>query len=126
MVSGKALVFIVRLKSGRVASIKIPGIQYPFSLRKGSSDIAIFEQVFLQGDYDIEFSFTPDVIIDAGANVGLFSIVMKSKFPAAKIICIEPDKDNCGLLRKNLAEYGNTEIVCAGLWNSDNKIKCSR
>lgn len=119
----KGLGIYRQLKYGRVQSMRIPGIQHPFALRKDTSDIAIFEQVFIQGEYDIEFPFIPEVIVDAGAHIGLFSIVMKNRFPAAKIICVEPDKDNCKQLTKNLSHYSNIEIVNAGLWNSDTKLK---
>lgn len=111
-----------QLKYGLVSSMKMPRIEYPFVLRKNTSDTAIFEQIFIRGDYDIEFPFTPEVIVDAGAHIGLFSVVMKNSFPAAKIICVEPDKDNYELLKKNLAFYSNIEIINAGLWNSDTRL----
>jgi FkbM family methyltransferase len=118
----KGLGLYLQLKQGRVERMMIPGFSHSFSLRKATSDTAIFEQVFLQGGYDMEFSFTPDVIIDAGAHIGLFSVVMKNRFPTAKIFCVEPDKDNCAMLRKNLTHYNNIEIVNAGLWSSDSML----
>jgi FkbM family methyltransferase len=118
----KGLGIYRQLKYGRVQSMRIPGIQHPFAMRKNTSDIAIFEQIFIQGDYDIEFPFIPEIIIDAGAHIGLFSVLIKNRFPAAKIICVEPDKDNCEQLTKNLAHYSNIEIVNAGLWNSDTRL----
>ena len=110
------------IKFNRVSKIKIPGIKSPLFLRKDTTDVAMFDQVFLHDEYKIDFSFEPKVIIDAGANIGLFSILMKNKFPEAKVICIEPDKGNCEVLRKNLSTYKNVEIVNAGLWNSVTKL----
>lgn len=118
----KGLGIYRQLKYGRIENIKIPGIQYPFAMRKNTSDTAIFEQIFIRGDYDIEIPFIPEVIVDAGAYIGLFAVVMKNRFPAAKVICVEPDKDNCKLLTKNLAYYSNIEIVNAGLRNSDTRL----
>ena len=85
--------------------------------------INLFEQVFLRGDYDIDFKFHPQIIVDAGAHIGLFSILMKNRFPGARIICIEPDKNNFGTLSKNMEKYGNVETVQAGLWNNVTKLE---
>ena len=82
------------LKYNRLSKVRVPGIKEPIFLRRGTSDVAIFDQVFLDGDYDIDFKFHPRTIIDAGANIGLFSIMMKNRFPGSKVICIEPDKEN--------------------------------
>src|SRR5688572_33226136 len=81
------------IKYHRLSKIRLPGIKEPILLRKDTSDLAIFDQVFLNGDYDVDFKFQPKTIVDAGANIGLFSIIMKNRFPEAKIICIEPDKN---------------------------------
>lgn len=42
-----------------------------------------------------ELNIVPDVIFDIGANVGIFSKHAHDTFPAAKIIAVEPDRDNC-------------------------------
>ena len=110
------------IKFNRLSKIKIPGIKAPFLLRKGTTDVAMFDQVFLLDEYKIDFSFEPEVIIDAGANIGLFSILMKNRFPEARIICVEPDKENCEVLKKNLDVYSDVQIVNAGLWNSITKL----
>ena len=50
---------------------------------------------------------------------------MKSKYPNAKIICIEPDSENFALLQKNVAPY--RDIVCEnkGVWSRDTRLKIS-
>ena len=113
----------LQLKQKRVDHLKLPGIDFPFALRKSGTDTAVFEQIFLRGDYDMDVPFEPRLIIDAGANIGLFSVLMKSKFPQAKIICIEPGEANCGMLEKNLARYSDIEIIRAGLWHSDTRLR---
>ena len=118
----KGISLYLDIKFGRLSTIKIPGIKAPFFLRKNTTDVAMFDQIFLLDDYKIDFSFEPKVIIDAGANIGLFSILMKNRFPDAKLICIEPDKENCEVLKKNLGTYNNVEIVNAGLWNTATKL----
>ena len=111
------------IKYKRLSNIRVPGVKEPILLREDTSDVAIFDQVFLDGDYDIGFKFQPQTIVDAGANIGLFSIIMKNRFPGAKIICIEPDKSNYDTLTKNLSGYANVDLVQAGLWNSITKLE---
>ncbi|MEP7374238.1 MAG: FkbM family methyltransferase [Chitinophagaceae bacterium] len=118
----KGIGLYLDIKFGRLSKITVPGIKAPIFLRKDTTDVAMFDQVFLHDDYKIDFSFEPKVIVDAGANVGLFSILMKNRFPEAKIICIEPNKENCEVLKKNLSPYHNVEIVNAGVWNSITKL----
>ena len=110
------------LKLSRVHKVRVPGITHPFYLRKKSSDIAIFDQIFLFDEYNIEFPFHPEIIVDAGANIGLFAIAMKNRYPRVKIICIEPDEDNYEILKKNLAPYKDVELIRAGIWNSITKL----
>lgn len=111
------------IKYNRLSKIRVPGIKETIFLRKDTSDVAIFEQVFLRGDYDMDFKFQPQTVVDAGAHIGLFSILMKNRFPGAKIICIEPDRNNIDTLSKNLEKYGEVEVVQAGLWNSITKLE---
>ena len=50
------------------------------------------------------FDFTPDVIFDLGANVGIFSRYARSLFPDALIVAIEPDANNCHIFKKFTAD----------------------
>ena len=54
-----------------------------------------------------------DVIIDIGANVGLFSIKCSKLKPNAKIIALEPFPDNFRFLKQNLISFdiSNVEIL---------------
>ena len=49
-------------------------------------------------------------VIDAGGNVGLFSLLLKERFPDAKIMVIEPSETLLPILRKNLKPW-NTDIT---------------
>ena len=119
----------LQLLVGQVRNIKVPNIKHSISLRPRSSDIPTFYQVFFFNEYDIFNQYTikindnPKLIIDGGANVGLFAVKMKNKFPEAKIISIEPDPDNFHLLRNNLSKYNNVFFENSGLWNKDTKLR---
>ncbi|MEM9736095.1 MAG: FkbM family methyltransferase [Pseudomonadota bacterium] len=50
--------------------------------------------------------------VDAGANVGLYTLAVRSHGPA-KIIAIEPDPENLSRLRDNLEASGADEVIIA-------------
>jgi FkbM family methyltransferase len=88
-------------------------------LRLRTSDIAVFREVFVDSHYEWECSTPPRVIVDAGANIGLTSILYANKYPQARIISIEPDPSNFELLKNNIALYSNVTAVRAALWKED-------
>ena len=55
------------------------GLAHPVFLRPGSTDAATYYQVVEQGSYDVAFDH-PQYIIDGGANIGLFGVVMKNRW----------------------------------------------
>lgn len=107
---------------GNTKNIKLRTFKYPFSIRKNTSDITVFKQVFLEGQYDFKIDFVPETIIDCGANIGFFSIYCKNKFPGCKIITVEPDLENFSLLIKNLKEFSNMQHEHAGVWSKKTKL----
>lgn len=115
----------ISFKLKKLSNIRLPNLKTSISLRNGTSDIPSFFQVFVYKEYDINFISHPKIIIDGGANIGLFSVLMKNKFPDAKIISIEPDKDNYALLRKNVSSYKNIYCENCGLWIKRANLKIS-
>ena len=96
-------------------------------LRKDQSDPFIFEQVFVEQQYKFDYGEVNSIkwIIDAGANIGLAAIFFSEKYPDAKIISIEPDKNNFELLKKNTVNYKNVYPVNAALWYQDELLDIS-
>jgi len=111
------------LKLNKVSKLRVPGIKEPIFLRRDLTDKAIFDQIFLLDDYNITLPYPPKLIIDGGANIGLFTMLMKNKFPDATIICIEPDKENYEILKRNVSLYSNVKLINAGLWSKDTTLK---
>jgi FkbM family methyltransferase len=119
---------------GRKVIVLFEGAKY--SLRIGSTDFLVFNQVILGKEYEpiIELigrnisSFTDFKIIDAGANVGLASIYFKKIFANSKIIAIEPDLMNFEALNKHI-ELNNYlgEIISlrGGIWGANMKLNLS-
>lgn len=104
-------------RPGKLVRIAVPGSKYPFYLRSGSSDAAVFCQVFLdrQGDFPVEG--TPAFAIDAGANIGLVSVCLANRFPRCKIVALEIDAANYEMLVRNTRPYPNIVPLRLGLWS---------
>ncbi|AEF85245.1 methyltransferase FkbM family [Treponema primitia ZAS-2] len=118
---------LLRAKGRHVAfpcliEVKRTDCKYPFWLREPSTDVSMYSQIFINFEYDFAIEKEPEVIIDAGANIGLASIYFANKYRQAKIIAIEPEKNNFELLLKNTAQYTNIIPIQAALWNLDGKI----
>lgn len=112
-----------KIKLGSQQNIKIPGIKFPFSLRKGTTDYETFYSVILHRQYRFNYAIIPETIIDGGANIGLASIELRNLFPDARIIAIEPDRENFDQLNRNIKPYKNIDSVRAGLWNKNVILK---
>jgi FkbM family methyltransferase len=95
---------------------------FPIFVRNDTSDIGIFRSIIENGKYDFIVDKEPNVIIDAGANIGLSTIFFANKYPNAKIIAIEPEESNYRLLKKNTEFYNNIFLIKAALWDSVREI----
>lgn len=98
------------------------GLKAPLYLRIPSSDVLTYWQVFIDQEYALTTSKSPQVIVDAGANVGLASIYFANRFPDAQIFAIEPERSNFEMLLKNVAPYQNIVPIHAALWNENKQI----
>jgi FkbM family methyltransferase len=47
-----------------------------------------------------ELTFIPDLILDVGANIGIFARFARRIFPKATIVCVEPDPANRRIFRE--------------------------
>lgn len=117
-------------RKGLIREIWVPGYRHPVALRPSSSDVAVFEQIFLRGGLDgaqhpqhcqlVEQARALGrraVIVDGGANIGLSSIWLANAFPDATIFAVEPDAGNAALLRRNVSFYSNIIPIEAALWD---------
>jgi FkbM family methyltransferase len=109
-------------KTPALSRISWPGIKFPLFVRVPSSDVLIFQNIFIRRDYDFDVKRTPEIIVDAGANIGFASIYFANKFPDAKIIAIEPEESNLVILKKNIAPYKNIILVGKALWHENKTI----
>jgi FkbM family methyltransferase len=105
------------------SKIFIEGIKYPIYLRKKTSDIQAFDQVFLDLEYGYNLKISPKFIIDCGANIGLASVYFKNKFPDSTIVSIEPEETNYLTAIKNTQDYKDINLIKSGIWNKNTFLK---
>ena len=121
----RGLYLFGKLKSGAGTQITLPGLKEKVHLRKGSSDIPTFIEIFFLREYDLRLGFEPRTIIDGGANIGLSALYFKSRFPESRIICVEPDAENFRMLQKNTAHLHNITTINKALWHSPAALSIS-
>jgi hypothetical protein len=67
------------------------------------------EEILIERTYDLALvPFEPEIIVDCGAHIGLFSLMAGLRYPEADILAFEPDAQNCSVARAQLAGLGNT------------------
>lgn len=104
-------------------SVQPKSAGHPLSLRKGTSDLPTFYDVFHAGQYNIDFPKEAKNIIDCGANIGLGTVFFKNRYPAATVVAIEPESSNYELLKKNVSPYANVHCIQSGIWNRDTHLE---
>jgi FkbM family methyltransferase len=104
-------------------AVKRRSVRAPIFLRVPSADVKVYEKVFLDEDYSFAVTREPRVIVDAGAHIGLASIYFANRYPEAKIIAIEPERQNFELLVKNVEPYKSVIPVHAALWSRDDVLQ---
>ena len=106
-----------KVQRRELIELRINGLTHPIFCRPG--DLYVLLEVFgrISGRvYQPSLVGTPELIIDAGANVGFASAMFASRYPMARIISIEPDPQNCEMFRRNCGLYPNVRLVQAALW----------
>ncbi len=90
----------------------VPGHDYEVSLRLLTSDVPTFRQVFLDREYESSnLPASANCILDLGANVGFASVFFGLKYPAARILALEPDQSNYEMLKQNVKRLGDRVVA---------------
>ena len=87
-------------------------------VRPGTHDLSV-AITSLTGEFDLLRDVQPSdfdgVIVDAGGYIGTAAIAMAHLFPKARILTIEPVRDNMLVLRQNVARYANIQPIHGAL-----------
>ena len=107
------------------AFLNIKRKENSFKLRKKSSDLKVFRQIWINEEFKQTVTLIKQnqikisTILDAGANIGLSTVYLKKHFPKAQVVCIEPDKSNIIQLQHNIQAncLRNCTVIKGGLWS---------
>jgi FkbM family methyltransferase len=115
LVGWSGAISIARHESGEgLLPLRLKG--YDVVVRRGTSDISTMEKVFWHREYEAPFPIDPDVIVDAGANIGMATLYYHRAYPRARIVAIEPEPSNFEILRKNCGGLDRVTLLNAALW----------
>ena len=98
---------LAALKSQKPVHLRSRLTHHPLLCRPHTSDILVFDQIFVEREYSrLDSIRNPGLIVDCGANVGYSSAYFLSQFPDARLIAVEPDAQNFSILEQNLKPFG--------------------
>jgi hypothetical protein len=106
--------FLLRLKQGGV----VPVNEF--------MTLFIYKEIFVDGCYDLPLTMSAaPIIVDVGANTGLFIVRMKQLYPRAKVLGDEPLPSNYSQLKRTLELSGlhDVEIFMQGVGGTPRKAK---
>jgi FkbM family methyltransferase len=92
-------------------------------LRRQSTDMQCFMKVFIAHEYHSPYSLSPQVIVDAGANIGMATLFFAQRYPQAHIVAIEPEASNFEMLKQNCQQLPNVTLFRGALWPEDRELK---
>lgn len=96
--------------------ITVQGIAHPLWIRPRTSDLRVFDQIFIAENYHLPFAVPAQLILDLGANVGYASVYFARHYPDARIIAVEPESSNFRVLARNIEPYPNVIAIEAAIW----------
>ena len=109
----------------------------PFAYRHTEADVGVLHQVFVDKSYALDrFRLWPQIseyygvaaeasqplIVDCGANIGASPLWFALQFPEARIVAIEPERENFELLRRNLAGHTNVRPLQAAVASASGSV----
>ena len=77
-------------------------------------DVRFIEEIILKGCYSPDANFIIDpnaTVIDAGANIGVFTVIAALQAKGGRVFAIEPVNENFRLLKANVEANGLENVV---------------
>jgi FkbM family methyltransferase len=94
------------------------GYASPITFRRLGTDLMVIRQMLVREEYRPIASLDGiKLIIDCGANIGAAAYYLLHRYPSARLIAVEPDRENCSLCERNLASFGaRARVIRAAVW----------
>src|ERR1700722_1343571 len=103
---------------------RVVGVQYPLYARSGTPDAEEIVHSVVREAYG---KYLPDgdvkFVIDAGAYIGDTAAWYLSKFPASRVVALEPNPETFAMLQMNCSPYGpRVKLINGALWYEDAEL----
>ncbi len=118
---------LVRQRGVHVYRLRQSGMRV--AIRHRGSDGATLAEVFYHGWYDppadvMRVIGEPRMILDLGANIGMFGALAISRWPGAQVVGYEPDPENAAVCERTIAlndlgDRWSVVVAAAGVRDGD-------
>lgn len=99
---------------------------YSVDVRPGTCDVITYYDVVVRELYGRMPIDSVATVIDCGANIGMASAYMLSRFPSSHVWAIEPDPTNFDLCARNLEQFGErAHLLRAAICGHSQPVKAA-
>jgi FkbM family methyltransferase len=95
--------------------------------RPGTSDQDLIYEILLKTgkkeEYWLPDDINAEVILDIGANIGIASTYLATRFPNARIFAFEPVPANFAILKENAAQFENVRALPVALGRDNGSLE---
>lgn len=94
--------------------------------RDKTSDVIVLNEILSTPEKPSEYDFPKTgakVVLDIGANIGVSTLMLASKYPEATIYAFEPEPENFYILQKNTKHLPKIKCFNFGLSNATGSFK---
>jgi FkbM family methyltransferase len=101
-----------------VVSVDLRTLGPAVRLRSHTTDISVLKELLVGNSYEpLPAGRDVGTVLDLGANVGLSFRWLRSRYPDARFVCVEPDPGNLQILRANVRAVDPDAVIheaCVG------------
>ena len=117
----------LRHKHGADVTLRLRSLAHPITVRPGSQDVgAIMNNVVRQEYGQLDATFVPATVVDAGAYIGDTAAYFLTRFPSARVLALEPNRESYKRAYQNLGAYGDRVVLLdRALWDRETELRLS-
>jgi FkbM family methyltransferase len=101
--------------------VDFAGRRYVLTLG-GCNDLDVLREVLLCEEYHVDLPREPEVIVDLGSNIGASLIALHARYPAARLVGVEPDPATFVRLLANTAILANVTLRNVAMASEDGTV----
>ncbi len=105
-------------------ALRIPGYSHPVVIRGGqSSDAVALYEVMVTREYELTTQLDSPALSSMVVPTSAWPVCFLNRYPASRVIAVEPDPANFEICRMNLEPYGNrVTLIRGGIWKTPGRL----